>query len=72
MKVVVIVRGRQHEWGVDADLSKSQVDEMRQDGIEVSAQGESVPMLVAQVGMAAPWVFVQRIWNFKNPFGMGP
>lgn len=63
------IRGKKSAWGVCWQASKSQIDAMREDGIEVGIVENIVPAWVADMGMTRPWCFFQDLWHFKNPFG---
>lgn len=65
------IRGKTSSWGVDWDAPQSQIDGMREDGIDVSIVENSIPMWVVDLGLLRPWCFLQDIWNLKNPFTKG-
>lgn len=67
-KASVEIRGKKSTWGVDWNASMEQVEAMREDGINVLLIQNSIPLWVAEIGLARPWCFFQDIWNFKNPF----
>lgn len=67
-RVILHIRGKKNEWGVAADMNQSQIDAMREDGIEIGVLENSMPAWIADAGLARPWCFFQDIWNFKNPF----
>lgn len=67
-KAAIEVRGKRSSWEVCWDASQSQIDAMREDGIEVDLIENSMPMWIVDIGMARVWCFFQDIWNFKNPF----
>ena len=68
MRCTVDVRGKQSEWGIPCDLSRKAVDDMRADGLDVKVIENTIPVFVANLGLARPWCFLQDLWNFKNPF----
>lgn len=68
MKAIVTVRGKSSEWGLPCDLSKSAIEEMRADNLDVIVPENSIPLWVVQSGLAGPWCFFQDVWNLKSPF----
>ncbi len=68
MKVALEIRGKTTEWAITVDLSSEQIDAMRADGIEIGVVVNSVPGWIFDAGLVTPWMFVQDLWNFKNPF----
>jgi len=64
----VEIRGKQRTWAVDWYASQQQIDDMREDGIDVLEIENSVPAWVVDAGLLRPYVFIQDLWNFKNPF----
>jgi hypothetical protein len=67
-KASIEVRGKHHKWGVTWNAPQSQIDAMREDGIDVHIIENSIPYWVVSIGLLRPWCFVQDVWNFKNPF----
>jgi hypothetical protein len=68
MRAILTVRGKTSEWGVTADMSKEQIEEMNADGIHVGILQNSVPMWVVDCGLLQTWCFFQDVWNLRNPF----
>jgi len=66
--VSVEIRGNRSTWGVNWHASQEQIDAMRQDGIEVYELENIVPAWVVDAGLMRPFVFLQDLWNLKNPF----
>lgn len=66
--VTLSVRGRCSEWAIDCHMSQDQINAMIADGIEVFELHNSIPMWVADLGLARPWCFAQEVFNFRNPF----
>ena len=62
------IRGKHSTWGVDWDAPQSQIDGMREDGIDVYIIENSIPVWIVDLGLLRPWCFFQDIWNLKNPF----
>ena len=69
MRCVVDVRGKQREWGIPSDLSREAIADMRADGLNIIIPENIIPSWVVDAGLIRPWVFLQDLWNFKNPFG---
>lgn len=67
-QVMLTVRGKQHEWCVHCDMSKSQIDDMIADGVDLGVVYNSFPEWVAPAGLARPWCFIEDLFNFRNPF----
>lgn len=44
------------------------LDEWRSDGLEVNVVEYAFPYAVAQLGLTRPWMFLQDIFNFRNPW----
>ena len=69
---MVIVRGRQHEWGVPTYMDPRTVAGWRADGLDVHVVENVVPVWVVDLGLTRPWCFLQDLWNFRNPFKGSP
>jgi len=67
------IRGKHSRWDVTWDAPQSQIDGMREDGIEVDLVVNTIPVWVAELGYgpARAWCFLQDLWNLKNPFSKG-
>jgi hypothetical protein len=68
VQATLSVRGKQHEWGVVAPMSRDQISAMREDGIDVGILQNVVPAWVNDAGLLRPWCFFQNLWNFNNPW----
>lgn len=62
------VRGRKHEWSIKFYGDPAHLEEWRADGLEVNVIENTIPMLVADLGLVRPWVFLQDLLGFRNPF----
>lgn len=65
------IRGRHKSWGFNFYGDPKYLDEWREDGLEVTEIVNTVPAWVVDIGMVRPWIFMQDILNFKNPWGRG-
>lgn len=72
-RVSIEVRGKTSSWDVSWDAPQSQIDGMREDGIDVGIIMNTMPEWVVVLGYwpARTWCFFQDIWNLKNPFSKG-
>lgn len=69
MKLVSVeIRGRRSCWGVNWYASQDEIEAMRSDGVEVYEIENIIPGWVAAIGMTRAFVFMQDLWNFRNPF----
>ena len=69
MKLVSVeIRGQRSCWGVNWYATADQVEAMRADGIEVYEIENIIPSWIAEAGLVRPFVFLQDLWNLKNPF----
>ncbi len=66
--VSLVVRGKQNEWAVPCDMHQGQIDAMRADGFDIEEPIYTIPVWVAEIGLARPWCFVQDVWALRNPF----
>lgn len=60
------VRGGQHVWSVSLPVAQARA--MENDGVEVSWPYASCPAWVAAVGLAEPWMFIQRLFNSPSRY----
>lgn len=68
MLTIIELRGKTGEWLVTSDMSRAQIDAMREDGIEVGIVENMAPEWIVDIGLLKPWCFVQDVWNLRNPF----
>lgn len=61
------VRGREKRWSFEFIGDPKHLDEWRADGLEVFEVENTIPIWIADLGLARPWCFVQDLFNFKNP-----
>ena len=67
-RALLHVQGKHSSWVVISDMSDKQIESMRADGIEVGIVENSIPAWAVEAGMLRPWIFVQDVWSFRNPF----
>lgn len=65
------VRGKHKKWGFTFYGDKKNIQEWRDDGLEVSEIENQIPVWVADYGVTRIWCFMQDILNFKNPWRRG-
>jgi len=63
------VRGDEKSWSFEFYGDPKYIPEWQADGLEVWEVCNVVPEWVVSIGMTRPWVFMQDIFNFKNPWG---
>lgn len=63
-RMSVTVRGRQHEWSFPFAGDEKHLQEWRDDGLEVVIVENTVPMLVAELGLVRPWCWCQDFWQW--------
>lgn len=64
----VEVQGRDHTWNFEFYGDPQYLKEWQADGLKVEIVDNTIPMWVVDYGLTKPWVFLQDIFNFKNPF----
>lgn len=70
MKLISIeVRGTRRRWSVNAHASTKEIEAMRADGIDVCEIVNVIPAWVVDARLTRPFIALQELWNFKNPFG---
>jgi hypothetical protein len=60
-KYKAMVRGKQHEWGIE--IPENAVEDMRADGFEVLEIANSIPAWAFDMGIGRVWVLAQDIWD---------
>ncbi len=61
---IVTVRGKTSEWS--AYVTESQAKAMREDGLEVFEVVNTIPAIIATLGLSRPWCFLQDVWNLPT------
>lgn len=65
----VRVRGKEHEWDFNFYGNPRYIEEWRADGLEVYEIANRIPAWIVDIGLLRPYVFLQDLFNFRNPFG---
>lgn len=68
VRVMVEVRGRRHSWGVPAELTREQLADMREDGVDIFERTYTIPGWAAEARLAAIWCFAEDVFRLRNPF----
>ncbi len=66
--VIITIHGKASSWSVQTHLPQDAIDAMTADGVEVGILYNTIPMWVAEAGLASFWCFWQDVFNFRNPF----
>ena len=64
----ITVTGDTKTYSFDTYVDPRYIDEYRAEGIDIDEIVNTIPQWVVDIGMLKPWVFMQDIFNFKNPF----
>lgn len=67
-RYLLVVRGKQHEWLFKIDAAPEHVVDWRDDGLEVNELVNSIPYWIAGTVLMRPWIFIQDVFHFRNPF----
>lgn len=62
------VKGKSHTWGFDFYGDPKYLQEWRDDGLDIVEIENVIPEWVVDIGLLKPYVFLQDLFNFKNPF----
>jgi len=69
MKTMFIeVRGKNKSWCFHFYGDPQYLPEWRADGLEVNVIENSVPVWAVKARLLRPYVFLQDVFNFKNPW----
>lgn len=63
----VDVQGKSHKWMFEFYGDPQYLEEWRADGLTVEVIENIIPAWVVDFGLARPWVFLQDLFNFRNP-----
>lgn len=61
--------GTAFTWGLVVQIPEEAAADMRADGIELHEVTNTVPLWVANLGLARLWCFAQDIWNWPSNWG---
>lgn len=67
-KYAIIIQGKRHEWSFITHINPKYLNEWREDGVVLEEIVNTIPLWVNEFGLTRPWVFLQDLFNFKNPF----
>jgi hypothetical protein len=62
------VKGNQSEWAFSFYGDPKYLPEWRADGLDIVELENVIPAWVVDIGLLRQWVFMQDLFNFKNPF----
>ena len=62
------VKGRNHTWCFDILADEKYMQEWLDDGLDIVIIENTIPMWVNDFGLTHAWVFMQDLFNFRNPF----
>lgn len=64
----ITVKGNHHEWSFNFYDDPKYIQEWRDDGLEIDEICNTIPEWVVSFKLVKQWVFLQDLFNFKNPF----
>lgn len=64
----LVIRGNYKTWSFDILAKPEHVADWRADGFEVDEIVNTIPLWVAELGLARAWVFCQDVFYLRNPF----
>lgn len=64
----VMVQGKRSKYHFDFYGDTKHLKGWRDDGLEIDLIENVIPAWVVEIGMLKPWIFLQDVFNFKNPF----
>ena len=62
------IRGNQHEWALNVELTEDAARDMRADEIELGEVFYSIPDWIVYAGLSRVWMFCADVFHFRNPF----
>ena len=62
------IRGKSHTYTFDVWVDPRHLERWWADGIEIDEVVNTIPQWAVNVGLMRPWIFVQDLFNFRNPF----
>ena len=62
------VKGKRHYWTFDFYGDPKYLTEWRADGLDVGVVENTVPVLIAELGLTRAWCFAQDLFGFRNPW----
>lgn len=67
-KLTVVVKGKQKKWVFDFEGDEKYIQDYKDDGLEVYQTGDLIPMWIVEYNLTKPYLFITKLFNFKNPF----
>lgn len=67
----VTVKGTENTYSFNFVGDTKYLQEWRDDGLIIDEVLNVIPVEVVNAGWLKPWIFLQDVFNFKNPFSRG-
>ena len=67
---VYFLRGAQHTWALNVELTPQSAADMRADGIELGEVWYGIPSWIVAARLGRAWMFLADIFHFRNPFAL--
>ena len=64
----IAVKGKTSVWGFNFYADPKHIPTWKADGLDIVEIENIVPEWIVRMGLTKPYVFIQDIWNLKNPF----
>lgn len=64
----VTVQGKEKTWTFNFYEDPKYIKDWRNDGLVIDEMLNIIPVWVVNCGLLKPWIFIQDVFNFKNPF----
>ena len=64
----ITVKGKNRTWCFDILANSKYIQEWLDDGLDIVIIENTIPMFVVDCGLTHAWVFMQDLFNFRNPF----
>lgn len=61
MRVLLSVRGKRDNWSFCMDVPRAHFDAWKADGLDVVEIENTVPEIVAAIGLTRPWCWLQDL-----------
>ena len=67
-RLSITVKGKDGTWCFDILADSKYMQEWLDDGLDIVVIENTIPMWVYEMGLTRAWVFMQDLFNFRNPF----
>ena len=67
-RLSITVKGKDETWCFDILADSKYIQEWLDDGLDIVVIENTIPMWVNEIGLTRAWVFMQDLFNFRNPF----